>query len=116
MKQTDPNLELPERLERLNRELGTEAVKRCDRLYATRREHRIEVTITRRDKRPKHHAGEKDYYAVAEFSGQRFFCYGLLPSHAFVRVVKQLEWAVAKYDFEVMSNSNVVSLAERRAA
>jgi len=89
---------VPERLERLNRELTKQ--KRFDHVYATHGGFRLRVCVERCDEHPKHHVGDRDYLATATFAGRRFSCYGLLPSHAFVRLTEKLSWAIDKFNYQ----------------
>lgn len=91
--------QLPTRLIRLNEDL-TSGKKRLDHVYATRREHRIRVLVERVEREPRHWVSDKDYRASATFNGRRLASYGILPSHAFIRLIDHLCWAVAKFEFD----------------
>ena len=90
---------VPERLERLNRELKTE--KCSDHVFATHGGHRIRVTVVRCEGPRRHRPNCRDFEARAQFAGRQFSAYGILPSHAFVRLTRKLSWAIDRYNFEI---------------
>lgn len=93
------NKVLPERLQRLNRELKSE--KRFGCVYATHGGHRLRVTIERVDAEPRHFVGDRDFQAKAEFYARHYSSYGTLPSQAFYRLTEKLARAIDRYNDEL---------------
>lgn len=103
--------EMPERLERLNRELAIDRVKDFEYLYATRRDHRFKIAVFRN--------GGNGFAATCKVGGYVHRYNGDTPSTAFIKLVKSLEWVIAKLDFERnMSNNRFMKTVsqDQRAA
>lgn len=83
---------LPERLQRLNRELAVERSKDFDYLYAVRGEHRIRVCVFRAD--------QPGFIATCKIAGRVHRYSGDLPSYAFTKLTRSLEWITSRLDFE----------------
>lgn len=85
--------ELPERLQRLQRELAIERTKDFDNdLYAVRREYRFRVSVFR-------HPTE-GFVATTKAAGHVHRYNGATPVDAFIKLTRSLDWLVVRLDFE----------------
>lgn len=83
---------LPERLQRLNREMAIERSKDFDYLFAVRGEHRIKVCVFRADR--------NGFVATCEIAGRVHRYTSELPSGAFARLTTSLLWVTSRLDYE----------------
>lgn len=92
---------LPERLQRLQRELAIDRTKDSDNdLFAVRGEHRFRISVFRH---PTH-----GFVATTKAAGHVHRYNGKTPVDAFVRLTYSLGWVVSRLDFEknVALNAN----------
>lgn len=82
----------PERLQRLNRELAIERSKDFDYIFAVRREHRFKVAVFRN--------GGNGFVATCKIGGRVHRYNGELPSYAFAKLTRSLEWVASRLDYE----------------
>jgi len=83
---------MPERLQRLNRELAIEQTKHFDYLFATRNGYRFRVCVFRNDR--------GGFFATTTAGGSVRRYSGDTPADAFYALVNTLVWVVSKLDFE----------------
>ncbi len=100
--------ELPERLKRLNRELAVERSKDFDYIFAVRGEHRFKVAVFRN--------GGTGFVATCKIGGQVHRYNGDLPSYAFVKLTRSLEWVASRLDYERNMAMREVAGVERQLA
>jgi hypothetical protein len=86
-------VELPARLQRLNKELAVERIRDFDNdLYATRNGHRFRISVFR------HH--RFGFVATCKAAGHVHRYEGTLPSDAFTTLVHSLKYVVSRLDNE----------------
>ena len=84
---------LPERLQRLQRELAIERTKDFDNdLFAVRGEHRFKISVFRHP--------TQGFVATTKAAGHVHRYNGSTPVDAFVKLTHSLEWLVSRLDFE----------------
>jgi len=83
---------LPERLQRLNRELAIERSKDFETLYAVHGEYRFKVSIFRH--------GSHGFVATCKAAGHVHRYNGELPSYAFAKLTESLKWVASRLDYE----------------
>jgi hypothetical protein len=83
---------MPERLQRLDRELAIERLKDFDTLYATRGEHRFKINIFRH--------GSAGFVATTKVAGHVMRYHGKTPSDSFAKLTISLRWVTSRLDFE----------------
>lgn len=103
-----------ERLERLDRELVAD--KRVDQLNAIHGGQTVRVTVERCHPVGRHWQGDRDYKASAMFNATEYVSFGILPSHAFIRVTRKLGFAIDRSNFETNMVGSVVPMPDRKAA
>ena len=76
------------RLQQLDIELSVQGEKLSHCVYAVRNEIRIKIYVRRRP------AG--DFRAEATIGNERLYSVGRLPSHAYIKLITQIRWALDK--------------------
>ena len=102
----DKKRRVRERLERLDRELKTEKSKRFDHINATHTGYTVRICVIRNVETDSHYNNDRDYEAATEFAGRHYRSYGMMPSHAYIRLTKKLSFAIDRYVFELNHRSD----------